>query len=77
MCVRDFKMLDKVIQGDTLLLTFGFLLAKEALGHFGEELLGRAGRMQLWNCHTATGRQLVRSETLRAREKMEWRRRVV
>lgn len=45
-------------------LTFGFLLAKEALGHLGEEFLGRAGRVKLWHHHTCTGWKFVWSEAL-------------
>lgn len=47
-----------------LLLTFCFLLAKEAFGHFSEEFLGRAWRVELWHHHTAAGRELIRSEAL-------------
>lgn len=46
------------------MLTFGFSLAKKTLGHLGEKLLGRAGQVELWHCHTATGRQLVWGESL-------------
>lgn len=48
----------------TVLLTLWFLFAKEALGHFSEELLGRAGRVELWHHHTAAGGKLIRGETL-------------
>lgn len=47
-----------------LLFTFCFLLAKEALGHFSEEFLGRAGGVELWHHQTAAGGKLIRSETL-------------
>lgn len=33
-------------------LTFGFPLAEEALGHLSEELLGRAGWVELRHHHT-------------------------
>lgn len=45
-------------------LTFGFLLAKEALGHLGEELLGRAGWVELRHHHTCGRWKFVRSEAL-------------
>lgn len=47
------------------MLTFCLLLAKEALGHFSEEFLGRAGGVELWHHHTAAGGKFVRSEALR------------
>ena len=47
-----------------LLLTFRFLLAKEALGHFSKEFLGRTRGVELWHHLTAAGRKLVRSVTL-------------
>lgn len=47
-----------------LLLTFWFLFAKEALGHFSEELLGGAGGVELWHHHAAAGGKLIRGETL-------------
>lgn len=46
------------------LLTFGFLLAKEALGHLGEELLGRARGVEFRHHYTAAWGQSVRSEAL-------------
>ena len=48
----------------TVLLTLWFLFAKEALGHFSEELLGRAGRVELWHHHAAAGGKLIGGETL-------------
>lgn len=45
-------------------LTFSFLLAKEALGHFSEKFLGRAGGVKLRHHYTAVGGKLIRSETL-------------
>lgn len=54
-----------------LLLTFCFLLAKEALGHFSEEFLGRAWRVELWHHHTTAGRELIRSEALEGEAKDE------
>lgn len=51
-----------------LLLTFCFLLAKEALCHFSEEFLGRAGGVELWHHYTAAGGKLIRGETLEEEE---------
>lgn len=51
-----------------LLLTFCFLLAKQALGHFSEEFLGRAWGVELWHHHTTAGGKLIRSETLEEEE---------
>lgn len=47
-----------------VVLTFRLFLAKETLGHFGEEFLGRAGGMELWHHYAAVGGELVGSETL-------------
>lgn len=47
-----------------LLLTLCFLFAKEALGHFSEEFLGRTWGMELWHHYTAAGGKLVGGETL-------------
>lgn len=44
--------------------TFGFLLAKEALGHFCKEFLSGTGGVELWHRPTAAGRKFIRSETL-------------
>lgn len=56
----------------TTALTFGFLLAKEAFGHFSEEFLGWARWVELWHHHTAAGGELIRGETLEERKKMKW-----
>lgn len=45
-------------------LTFGFLLAKETLCHLGEELLCRAGWVELRYHHTCIGWKFVWSESL-------------
>lgn len=45
-------------------LTFGFFPAKEALCHLSEELLSRAGWVELWYHHTRAGWKFVWSETL-------------
>lgn len=47
-----------------MLLTFRFLFTKEALGHFSEEFLGRAGGVELWHHRTAAWGKLIRGETL-------------
>lgn len=48
----------------TAVHTFRFLFAKEALGHLGEELLGRAGRVEFRHHDTAAGWQFIWGEAL-------------
>lgn len=52
-----------------LLFTFWLLFTEEALGHFSEEFLGRAGGVELWHHHTAAWGKLIRGETLEEKEK--------
>lgn len=54
-----------------LLLTFWLLFTEEALGHFSEEFLGRAGGVELWHHHTAAWGKLIRGETLEEKRKKE------